>query len=119
MTKNGFIHYLENTLIPDLRESKLDGTADDFEECVRHMKGLSGLVYHAEFNADDVLRAVADAIQEAPPGENPVISKIEIAFGEGGPQGEPGLYFIMEGSNGGPWGKVTTIFDNDGNEVNE
>ena len=32
-----FLDYLQNTLIPDLRESGSDATADDFETCIRYM----------------------------------------------------------------------------------
>lgn len=35
---NQLIEYLEGTLIPDLRESGLDATADDFESCVQMMR---------------------------------------------------------------------------------
>lgn len=34
------IQYLEGTLIPDLKESGLEFTAEDFERCVKIMKAL-------------------------------------------------------------------------------
>lgn len=36
--KQEFIAYLKDTLIPDLRESGSDATADDFETCIRFME---------------------------------------------------------------------------------
>jgi hypothetical protein len=36
--RDQFIEYLTQTLIPDLRESGRDATADDFETCVRYMQ---------------------------------------------------------------------------------
>lgn len=33
-----FLLYLEETLIPDLRESGHDATADDFERCVEMIR---------------------------------------------------------------------------------
>lgn len=33
-----FIEYLETTLIPDLKESGRDATAEDFEKCVEYMQ---------------------------------------------------------------------------------
>lgn len=36
-TKLNFIEYLQETLIPDLRESGKDATADDFETCIKFM----------------------------------------------------------------------------------
>lgn len=38
-SKQEFIEYLVDTLIPDLRESGRDCTADDFETAVRFMGG--------------------------------------------------------------------------------
>lgn len=35
--KGRFIEYLEQTLIPDLRDSGRDATADDFETCIKFM----------------------------------------------------------------------------------
>jgi len=32
--------YLTHTLIPDLRESGSEATAEDFEDCVAHIKAL-------------------------------------------------------------------------------
>lgn len=32
--------YLTNTLVPDLRESGSEATADDFEDCVAHIEHL-------------------------------------------------------------------------------
>jgi hypothetical protein len=37
-TAPGFINYLENTLIPDLKESGSEYTAEDFETAVYFMK---------------------------------------------------------------------------------
>ena len=37
-TKRDFIDYLRNTLIPDLRESGRDATADDFETAIKFME---------------------------------------------------------------------------------
>ena len=37
-TKTQFIHFLEETLIPDLKESGMDFTAEDFETAVYFMK---------------------------------------------------------------------------------
>ncbi len=37
-TKAEFIAYLRNTLIPDLRASGSDFTADDFETCLKYME---------------------------------------------------------------------------------
>ena len=34
MNDRQFIQYLSNTLIPDLRESGMNATADDFRRCV-------------------------------------------------------------------------------------
>jgi hypothetical protein len=36
--RDAFVEYLTQTLIPDLRESGSDATADDFETCVRYMR---------------------------------------------------------------------------------
>lgn len=33
-----FVHYLNHTLIPDLKQSGLTATAEDFEEAVEHIK---------------------------------------------------------------------------------
>ncbi len=37
-TRSSFVEYLRDTLIPDLRESGSDATADDFERCVSFME---------------------------------------------------------------------------------
>tara|TARA_Y100000296_G_C5009394_1_gene174308 strand:+ start:359 stop:493 length:135 start_codon:yes stop_codon:yes gene_type:complete len=37
-SKTQFIHFLENTLIPDLKESGSDFMAEDFETAVYFMK---------------------------------------------------------------------------------
>ena len=37
--KADFVEYLEVTLIPDLKESGLEATAEDFETAVYYMKG--------------------------------------------------------------------------------
>jgi hypothetical protein len=37
--KEDFIEYLEENLIPDLKDSKLFATAEDFETAVHFMKG--------------------------------------------------------------------------------
>lgn len=37
---DAFIAYLERTLIPDLRASGTDATAEDFETCVKYLKQL-------------------------------------------------------------------------------
>lgn len=37
-----FVSYLQDTLIPDLRDSGLDATADDFDTCVRIIEQLRG-----------------------------------------------------------------------------
>lgn len=37
-TKEEFIRYLKETLIPDLQESGLDATAEDFEEAIYWME---------------------------------------------------------------------------------
>jgi len=38
-TKEEFVDYLQNTLIPDLRASGRDGTAEDFEEALEWLQG--------------------------------------------------------------------------------
>jgi len=38
-SKKVFIGFLENTLIPDLKESGMEFTAEDFETAVYYMKG--------------------------------------------------------------------------------
>jgi hypothetical protein len=40
MEDEQFIAYLEGTLIPDLRESGNDATADDFEFCLKIIRDL-------------------------------------------------------------------------------
>jgi len=37
-TKDKFVGYLENTLIPDLKESGMDATAEDFETAVKFIR---------------------------------------------------------------------------------
>jgi hypothetical protein len=39
-----FIAYLENTLIPDLKESGHEYTAEDFEKCIAIMRNLMIMV---------------------------------------------------------------------------
>jgi len=39
---NELTAYLTNTLIPDLRDSGSEATADDYEDCVAHIKALQG-----------------------------------------------------------------------------
>ena len=34
------VTYLENTLVPDLRESGMECTADDFQDCAAHIEAL-------------------------------------------------------------------------------
>lgn len=36
-SKESFVNYLRETLIPDLRESGMNATADDFETCITYM----------------------------------------------------------------------------------
>jgi hypothetical protein len=38
-SKQDFVEYLTDTLIPDLKESGMDATAEDFETAVHFMKG--------------------------------------------------------------------------------
>ena len=38
-TRNEFIDFLENTLIPDLYDSGNDATAEDFETALKFIKG--------------------------------------------------------------------------------
>lgn len=45
-----FIEFLENTLIPDLHDSGMHATAEDFETAVYFMKGE--VVWDEEFHAE-------------------------------------------------------------------
>ena len=47
-TRGNFIEFLENTLIPDLKESGRHATAEDFETAVFFMKGET--VWDEDFN---------------------------------------------------------------------
>ena len=38
-SKQDFISFLKHTLIPDLKESGMDATAEDFETAVYYMEG--------------------------------------------------------------------------------
>lgn len=42
-TKADFVAYLQETLIPDLRESGKDATADDFETLILFINGARGM----------------------------------------------------------------------------
>lgn len=39
-TVESFVEYLQTTLIPDLRESGRDATADDFDDCIQIIEDL-------------------------------------------------------------------------------
>lgn len=46
-TAQDYINYLRNTLIPDLRDSGFDATADDFEEAIYWIELLRHPQYHS------------------------------------------------------------------------
>lgn len=44
-----FVDYLTNTLIPDLRDSGRDATADDFEMCIKIIRFYADRVLDGKF----------------------------------------------------------------------
>lgn len=60
-TREEFIHYLENTLIPDLKESGSEGHVHDYELAIRFMRNedASGCI-------GDSTQAIYDFAKEGP-----------------------------------------------------
>lgn len=62
-----FLYYLENTLIPGLRQSGLDATADDFETCIGYMSGKP--VYSVQYPGGVEGRLLGEDIERLCGGE--------------------------------------------------
>ena len=58
-TKAELINFLSNTLIPDLRASGTDATADDFEDAVEFMQKDTSTILHLRNKAGKLCHKVA------------------------------------------------------------